>query len=108
MARTKPELNSWTHDVSVREDGSVSLKRSLPNMGVFIHLEITDREVQAIVDARAEAHHAEAPWSGDELAVVETICPECRQGKHGNCDGRAFNAKTDNIVDCTCPTEGHA
>jgi hypothetical protein len=33
---------------------------------------------------------------------MTAICPECRVGKHGNCDGRALDETTDEIVDCDC------
>ncbi|QED11582.1 hypothetical protein PP914_gp092 [Arthrobacter phage Qui] len=29
-------------------------------------------------------------------------CPECRDGKHGNCVGQALHPATDDIVDCLC------
>lgn len=31
------------------------------------------------------------------------VCPECRSGKHGNCDGTALDEAADDIVECTCP-----
>jgi hypothetical protein len=30
------------------------------------------------------------------------ICPECRAGKHRNCDGTAYDPRTDEIVICEC------
>jgi hypothetical protein len=30
------------------------------------------------------------------------LCPECVQGKHGNCDGVAWNEALDREVDCVC------
>jgi hypothetical protein len=30
------------------------------------------------------------------------ICPECRDGKHGNCTGEALHEATDVIVECGC------
>ena len=38
--------------------------------------------------------------------MTEPICPECRVGKHGNCDGRALDETTDEIVDCDCCGKG--
>lgn len=32
------------------------------------------------------------------------VCPECEQGKHGNCDGTALD-EHDEIVGCQCPSE---
>ena len=28
--------------------------------------------------------------------------PECRDGKHSNCDGMGFDLQTDNYVPCPC------
>ena len=38
---------------------------------------------------------------------VIAVCPECRDGKHINCDGRAWHPVTDQIVPCTCEARGH-
>lgn len=35
-------------------------------------------------------------------------CPECRQGKHGNCTNEALDPETDEIVPCECAQGGHA
>jgi hypothetical protein len=35
------------------------------------------------------------------------VCPECRAGKHRNCDGIALDERTDELVDCTCPPAFH-
>ena len=29
-------------------------------------------------------------------------CPECKQGKHSNCDGSAYDMTNDAIVVCDC------
>lgn len=34
---------------------------------------------------------------------MAAICPECRSGKHKNCDGTALDYDLDDIVDCRCP-----
>ena len=31
-------------------------------------------------------------------------CPECAQGKHGNCDGRAWDLELDEPAICECWT----
>lgn len=36
-----------------------------------------------------------------------TACPECLQGKHGNCDGTSWDAEVDGICGCTCSFLGH-
>jgi len=34
-------------------------------------------------------------------------CPECEVGKHGNCDGRAWDLVHDKYVECDCAVDGH-
>lgn len=34
-------------------------------------------------------------------------CPECRQGKHGNCTGWSLDTNTDELVECPCAEGGH-
>lgn len=33
---------------------------------------------------------------------IPRICPECAQGKHRNCDGTAWNDRTDLPDTCEC------
>jgi hypothetical protein len=35
------------------------------------------------------------------------VCPECRAGKHGNCDGGAWDWETDAAVPCRCAMNDH-
>lgn len=35
------------------------------------------------------------------------VCPECRSGKHRNCDGTALDEAADDIVECRCPPAFH-
>lgn len=35
------------------------------------------------------------------------ICPECAQGKHGNCDGTAWDNQADVGVPCDCAEVQH-
>jgi len=37
----------------------------------------------------------------DDKGVVP-VCPECENGKHGNCIEQALYPVTDEIVDCLC------
>ncbi len=37
----------------------------------------------------------------------EAICPDCREGKHGNCLGDALDEQVDQIVECFCYTAFH-
>lgn len=34
-------------------------------------------------------------------------CPECRAGKHGNCDETSWNEQTDQPDACPCHLDGH-
>lgn len=34
-------------------------------------------------------------------------CPECDQGKHGNCDGTAWDVEADDRIECPCAAAGH-
>lgn len=34
------------------------------------------------------------------------FCPQCIEGKCGNCDEQALDMETDEIVDCQCPHDG--
>lgn len=34
-------------------------------------------------------------------------CPECVQGKHGNCDGTAWDRATDQPAPCPCAGRAH-
>lgn len=36
-----------------------------------------------------------------------TVCPECRAGKHPNCDGTAWDVEADGPTVCTCHTLDH-
>jgi hypothetical protein len=35
------------------------------------------------------------------------VCPECRAGKHGNCDGDAWCNVFDEVVPCQCGAPDH-
>jgi hypothetical protein len=35
------------------------------------------------------------------------LCPECRAGKHRNCDGTGWDIDADERVPCPCPDESH-
>jgi hypothetical protein len=36
-----------------------------------------------------------------------SVCPECTQGKHGNCDGTAWDNETDAPTHCACADHQH-
>lgn len=39
---------------------------------------------------------------------VNGVCIECEQGKHGNCNGMAWDYTVDDATDCVCAKAGHA
>ena len=39
--------------------------------------------------------------------AIKPVCPECTQGKHGNCDGTAWDEARDEVALCHCTEEGH-
>lgn len=55
------------------------------------------------------------PWVQDELPLewpepgltARPICPECEQGKHGNCDGLTWDDIKDDYTYCTCSSDRH-
>lgn len=39
--------------------------------------------------------------------MTALVCPECRVGKHGNCDGGSWDRDTDQPTTCPCWKAGH-
>lgn len=50
------------------------------------------------VDVRPEAWE----YAGAASRPVILVNPECRDGKHDNCDGNAWDTRTDAVTDCPC------
>lgn len=58
--------------------------------------------------ARAAAAPDASATNRAELARLDwTACPECDQGKHGNCDGTAWDVEADALTTCPCAEAGH-
>ena len=36
------------------------------------------------------------------IVLTHRLCPECEQGKHGNCDGTAWDDEADQECACEC------
>lgn len=47
-----------------------------------------------------------APVGAKPPAPIE-VCPECEQGKHGNCDGTTWDTLRDEPTDCPCGARDH-
>jgi len=49
------------------------------------------------------------PFGGHvTITIAPThVCPECATGKHGNCDGTAWDNNTDDYTRCACANNGH-
>jgi hypothetical protein len=61
-----------------------------------------------------EAGVAEHRVSAAERAVADEMvriaiatCPECAAGKHGNCDGTAWDDAADRVTSCACEFASH-
>jgi len=39
--------------------------------------------------------------------MISQACPECLAGKHGNCDGRAWDQAEDRYTRCPCAEAKH-
>jgi hypothetical protein len=44
---------------------------------------------------------------GTPLPRPVEACPECQQGKHGNCDGTSWDDLRDEPTDCPCARRDH-
>ena len=42
------------------------------------------------------------------LDAQKAVCPECKTGKHGNCNGKAGLTDDDTWIDCDCVNAFHA
>ena len=42
-----------------------------------------------------------------EVALPTTVCPECRDGKHGNCNGYGWDYELDEPTACPCSVAEH-
>lgn len=49
----------------------------------------------------------EVLWTLGAAEIVPQPCPECRAGKHGNCDGQAWDYVADVPAACPCAGGGH-
>lgn len=49
---------------------------------------------------------SEIAWPEIAWSPVEP-CPECRQGKHPNCDGTTWDLQADGPAACPCAEGGH-
>jgi hypothetical protein len=47
-------------------------------------------------------------WCAEEVVLKPEACPECKAGKHPNCDGTAWDFDTDRPTECPCALAGHA
>lgn len=41
------------------------------------------------------------------IEAMKSVCPECKQGKHGNCDGHAGLTDDDDWIPCECVNGVH-
>jgi hypothetical protein len=80
-----------------------------PRMGKAILLQLPDAYiVTGAEDARRVA--AALIGAADEIpekAIEVQPCPECRAGKHANCDGRSWDFVADEPAPCPCWDADH-
>ena len=55
----------------------------------------------------AEKNEAELRHAADEIMGMPNVCPECKTGKHQNCDGRGGYDENDELVACVCDEGEH-
>lgn len=85
-------------------------------VGEYLRLDIADRgdPISATVvlteAAVLKLYHQLGEWlmipKQKEAVVSILIGPDCRDGKHTACDGRAWNNETDQPADCGCTCHG--
>jgi hypothetical protein len=90
--------------VGVIHKTSIAAKIEASSLGTpeakALRATVSDEHAARIV-ARAEALRGEAG-----LELVDLPCPECRQGKHGNCTKITLNHRDDRVP-CSCPDRGN-
>jgi len=75
--------------------GTIVLKLRAPESG---------NTYRGPVEGVLRTHLAEG-WCFESVMVEPprpAVCPECVQGKHGNCDGTALDRATDEVGACEC------
>lgn len=62
-----------------------------------------------LVEALDRPAHVVEPLArlAEKTFPADPVCPECLQGKHGNCDGTALDEEHDEITLCACNEAGH-
>lgn len=84
--------------------------RRLHELGWRLQGNLIDNDLGVLVDPNGNVRCLECGTTGipetDALCeacsqLESPLCPECRQGKHGNCTGEALNIH-DELVPCAC------
>lgn len=111
-------VGPWVSDYEpmARKTCLLRLAAWLPKSTEMAYAVEVDNGVRTNVDPSASlaevTHHYEqvppdAETVPSEVTVVESVCPECQQGKCGNCEGQAWDAAADAPGPCRCPDEAH-
>ncbi|MEV8269128.1 histone-like nucleoid-structuring protein Lsr2 [Microbacterium oleivorans] len=61
-----------------------------------------EAQIEAYAAAKAERERAALAASARTSEKTPAVCPECVAGKHGNCDGTAWDLAEDQPTTCSC------
>ena len=80
-----------------------------PRMGKAVLLQLPDGYVVTTAEdaRRVAAALIDVADRIPEKAIEVQACPECRAGKHPNCDGRSWDYVADEPAPCPCAGAGH-
>lgn len=70
------------------------------------HIEKTLVKVRAHNAPAEHVHVGPICECGAKVQPTTHVCPECEQGKCGNCDGTAWDDAADTETECTCTHGG--
>ena len=117
--KTGSVVGPWVSDYEAmaRKTCLLRLAAWLPKSTEMAYAIEVDNGVRTNVDPSASLtevthHYEQADQPGGEGGavpgeVVFAVCPECQQGKHGNCEGQAWDNAADEPAPCACPDESH-
>ena len=104
LAQTKLGYSTGAGEVTT----PMGVSRPIDDNRVVDLTEDTMDEPRVIRDARIHSVSLdkEAGLYGGQIHLVN-VCPECRAGKHVNCNGQAWDDLTDKPTECACPDASH-
>jgi hypothetical protein len=97
MTQNRPPTLSGRSGAEV---ATTLLDNNVPRYHV-VHFMLALSMIEAGIDPQGNCPFCHAAESGLDP------CPECRQGKHGNCDGLTWDDQADDLAPCPCYAAGH-